>query len=175
MKRIIFFLSIIAVLLISCNEDDPIEVRTSLPITIAVEVPEPAINDQESGQTEYSFTASQCYHLSDNKDVKDYLDNMKYIDHKGYSIEITGLEDGEVIKDIVFSVEDKNKFEAFENVTKDDYGTRRTNDEIGYAVIHNVLLSEKQLTITVTGTTNKAPMDFDVDIQFEIGVLTDEI
>ena len=175
MKRIYFSLFIISVFLFSCKDDDTIEISTSIPIPIAVQVSESAVSHQESGQEEYSFTASQTYHLSDNEDVKNYLDHMNYIEFKEQSFGISGLEDGEVIKYIELSAGDDNNFITFENVTNSNYGTEGSYGFLGHGLIGNILLTDKEITVTVSGTTNKAPMDFDIDLVFRIAVHTEEI
>jgi len=173
MKRIYFSLFIISVFLFSCKDDDTIEIRTSLPITVSVNVTEPT--DQEAGQSEYSFETSQTYSLSNNDDVKEYLDNLKHISTKGYSGEITGLEDGEMINHIQISVADGSKLIVRENITNVDPGTQLPNNTGAYGIIGEELQSEKQITVTVTGTTNKAPMDFDVIVTLQIEVVAEEI
>lgn len=173
MKRIYFLLFIIPVFLISCDKEDDIQIKTTLPLTLSVEVREQSAVNQMSGQAKYSFTASKTYYLSDNQEVKDYLSNMNYIANKGHSMGVTGLADGDTINNIVISVKEGTGLMAFESVTSTNTGTSVPVDE--YANFGDILLSEKQITVTVTGTTSKAPMDFDVHVALQIEVYADEL
>ncbi len=173
MKRIYILLFIVPLFLIACDKDDDIVIKTSLPITIPVEVNEASAINQKSVQAGYSFTTSETYYLKDNEDVKDYLSNMKYISSKGHSKEITGLEDGDIIKDIEISLTGGDVIMASENITNSDPGTTLPNE--GYATFGDILLSEKQITVTVTGSTNKIPMDFNVNVILNIEVIAEEL
>lgn len=162
---IILFLTI-PFFLFSCDDDDTVKIQTNIPFAFSVDVDESSIVDPESNQPEYSFTATDTYYLNDNEDLKDYLNNLIYIEGKEYSLTFNGLEGEEIINTIELSTEEDMTMK-FDNITSSYSGNPLPFG--GYIILGNNLLINKQLTITISGTTNTAPMDFDLDLilQFE--------
>jgi len=173
MKRIYLLLFIISIFLYSCNDDD-MEIKTNIPISLPINVNEASATNQDTGQPEYSFTASETYRLSDNEDVSEYLDDMKYIAYKGHSVGVNGLADGDTVRNIEVLVGDESVLTTLENVTNSDPGTIVSGGLASYATIGDILLAEKQITISVNGTTEKAPIDFTIDLSLQIAVFVDE-
>lgn len=172
MKQNCILLLIFSLFLFSCDNDDPVVIETNLPVTIPIQVSESSATDTESGQTEYAFTGSETYYLSDNDDLKGQIDDITYISSKGWSTEVTGLAEGDTINVVTTSIGDDNELSTVENVTNPLTGTAFPS---GYATFGVVLMEEKQVTVTVEGTTNKAPMNFDVNFELFIeAVLADE-
>ena len=97
---------------------------------------------------------------------------MKYISYKGHSGGISGLADGDTIKTEIV-VGDETVLWSFEGITSSSPGKQLQNGNVAYATIGDILLSEKQLTVNVTGTTNKAPMNFNIDLSLQITVFVE--
>lgn len=169
MKQNYILLLIMALFLFSCDNDDTVTFETNLPGTVPIEVSESSAIKQESGKTKYSFTASKTYSLDHNDDLKEYMDNITYIFSIGFSAQITGLADGDTIHDVTVSI-GESKVE----ITQPKSANPLENGGFVYAVFGKELMEEKQVTVTVEGTTNKAPMNFDVNMDLLIEVTADK-
>lgn len=172
MKRIYLLLFIIPAFLSSCDDDDPVIVETNLPLTLSFEVSEASAIEHESGRTDYAFTGSETYYLSDNDDLKDNLDDITYILGKFVNYGISGLSEGDSINYLMVSVE-----ESIVSINMPDSLSITRNGMFGggYQAFGETLMEEKQITVTVEGTTRKAPMNFDVNLELLIeAVLADE-
>lgn len=172
MKQNYILLLIFTLFLFSCDKDDTVVIETSLPLTLSFEVSEASAIEHESGRTDYAFTGSETYYLNDNDDLKNNLDDITYILGKFVNYGISGLSEGDSINYLVVSVE-----ESTVKINMPDSITFTNNGMFGggYAAFGEALMKDKQITVTVEGTTRKAPMNFDVNLELLIGaVLTDE-
>lgn len=169
MKQNYILLLILSLFLFSCDNDDTVTFETKLPGIVPVKVSESSAIKQESGKTKYSFTASKTYYLEGNDDLKDYKDNITYILSKGFSAQITGLAKGDTINNVSVSVG-----ESTVEITQPKSANPLENGGFTYAVFGEKLMKEKQVTVTVAGTTNKAPMNFDVNMDLLIEVTADK-
>lgn len=171
MKQIYILLLIVPFFLFSCDkDDDTVDVLTNLETTIPVHVVQPSEATQKSGLSEYVFSATKTYYLKDNADVVNYLDDLETVVLKYFTFEITGLEDDEIINSLEVSVDGGDLLVARENITNAGYGTELPHNVGVYGTVGDVLQSEQQITITVSGTTNMAPMDFDVKLMLQVDV-----
>lgn len=163
MKKNYIFLLIAPLFLFSCDNDDTLTIETNLPVTVSVEASEQPVTDQKSGKKEYPFTASETYYLSDNVDLKNYMDNITYIFSKGFSAETSGLAAGDTINNVTISIG-----ESIVNISQLESASPLAQKGFTYASFGKVLMDEKQVTVTVEGTANKASMNFDVNMELLI-------
>lgn len=163
MKQNYILLLIASFFLFSCDNEDTLTIETNLPVTVSVEVSEQSVTDQKSGKTEYPFTASETYYLRDNDDLKNYMDNITYIFSKGFSAETTGLAEGDTINDVTISIG-----ESIVNISQPESASPLAQKGFVYATFGKILMEEKQVTVTVEGTANKASMNFDVNMELLI-------
>lgn len=172
MKQNYILLLIFSLFLFSCDNDDQVVIETSLPLTVPIEVSEASATEHESGRTDYAFTASGTYYLSDNDDLKDKLDDITHIQGKFINYGISGLAEGDTINYLIVS-----DGESAAEINMPDSLTFTTNGMFGggYAAFGEALMEDKQITVTVEGTTRKAPMNFDINLELLIdAVLADE-
>lgn len=172
MKQNYILLLIVPFFLFSCDKDDTVTVETNLPLTVSFEISEASAIEHESGRTDYAFTGSGTYYLNDNDDLKDNLEDITYILGKFVDFGISGLADGDSINYLTISIKE-NMLE----INTPDSLTITSNGMIGgaYLGFGEALMEEKQVTVTVEGTTRKAPMNFDVTLDLLIeAVLADE-
>ena len=172
MKQNSILLLIFSLFLFSCDNDDPVVIETSLPLTIPIEVTEASATEHESGRTDYAFTGSGTYYLSDNADLKDYLEDITHVQGKFVDFGLSGLAEGDSINYLTISVEDdRMEINAPDSITF----TRNGMLGGGYMAFGETLTEEKEVTVTLEGTTRKAPMNFDVNLELLIdAVLADE-
>ncbi|WP_319591277.1 hypothetical protein [uncultured Draconibacterium sp.] len=172
MKQNSILLLIFSLFLFSCDNDDPVVIETNLPLTVPIEVSEASAIEHESGRTDYAFTASGTYYLSDNDDLKDNLDDITSIFGKSVDIGLSGLAEGDTINHLIVSVG-----ESTVQMNMEDWITFTNNGMFGggYMTLGEALMEDKQITVTVEGTTRKAPMNFNVIFELLIdAALADE-
>lgn len=172
MKQNYILLLIFTLFLFSCDKDDTVTVETNLPLTLSFEVSEASAIEHESGRTDYAFTGSETYYLNDNDDLKDNLDDITYIFGKFVNYGISGLSEGDSINYLMVSVG-----ESSVGINMPDSITFTSNGMFGggYFGFEETLMEERQVTVTVEGTTRKAPMSFDVNLELLIeAVLADK-
>lgn len=163
MKQNYILLLIVPFFLFSCDNDDTLTIETNLPVTVSVDVSEQSVTDQKSGKTVYPFTASETYYLSDNVDLKNYMNNITYIFSKGFSAQTTSLAIGDTINNVTISIG-----ESIVNISQRESASPLVQKGFTYASFGKVLMEEKQVTVTVEGTANKASMNFDVNMELLI-------
>ena len=174
MKKLLLLLFIAPALLFSCDKIDEantVDFDTTVSMEIPVSVAAPTAIVQKSAEADHPFSESKTYSLSSNADIKDYLNKLQSIDIEDFAIMFTGLGEGEVINKLDISVPDVGILVTFTNVSNAD--TSPTPSAIFYPIIQqagNKLNATKSLTIMVSGTTNTAPMDFSVNMDFDLHV-----
>lgn len=178
MKNTFLLLLIIPALLFSCDKIDEIntiDFDTTLSTAIPVAVVETSAMSAKSAETEYSFSQSQTTKLSDINEISDYLNKLKSIDINDLEIVFSNLGEGEVISTIDISVTGAGMLVSLTNISL----TNNTqNPDVNSAVLlqaASILSSTKEIEITVSGTTNTAPMAFVVNMNFDCHIEAEAI
>ncbi|WP_346855767.1 hypothetical protein [uncultured Draconibacterium sp.] len=166
MKQICILLSFISVFLYSCKDDDTTLIKTELPFTFSVNVSESSVVNSDSDNPEYSFSSSKTYNLSDNIDLKDYLEQMNSIYCPFFEIELSGLNEGENVNTVTIAANESNATITTSNFSISESGASSLMG--GYAGFGKESFSDNKITVTVSGTTNKAPMDFNINLTLQI-------
>jgi hypothetical protein len=142
---------------------------TTLRMEIPVEVVD-TTTTEKSTNASYSFSVSQTESLESNEKIQDYLDLLKLIEVTDVDIDFSGLVNEQVIETIELSIENVGTIATIENVSASN---PTHHPEINSSVlinIANLLYHEKKLKMTVSGTTNAAPMNFVVDTSFDLHI-----
>lgn len=173
MKQICILLFIIPLFFFSCNDDDDEIIKTELPCTFSLSVDESSVVNPEAAQLEYSFSATETYSLSENEDLKDYLDRINNISALNFEFGIAGLEDGENINKVEITAKGSDALLTIGSPTISETGESwPVGGYIGYG---EDVFSDNQITLTVNGTTNSAPMDFDLNILLQLEATAEEL
>ena len=173
MKTKISLLLLVLITSFSCSELDKLtefnvteDFSTSVGVSIA-----------DNAGLEASVNESSTIDIAENEDIKDNLDLIESVTINALTYEISNFSgtDGATITeasisfgDISISVADINLGEADTNNT---VFTISDSDKIGN--IANVLKSNNQLTVTVTGTISSTPASFDVVVNLDATVKID--
>ena len=173
MKRIFYLVFILLITLTSCK-NDAYEIKTDFPLNIPITI-EPDATEQTSEESGYPFAVEKTIFLTDNDDVKDHLCNMVFAYFTGYSFNADGLEDGEILDTLKVTTIEGHEILAYKNYDNSGGGTDISLPSGAYSAIGNILLTEKKLTMTIHGTTNKASMDFDINLNLSIKVRAEEL
>lgn len=167
MKRYfsITLFSVFVLLLFSCEkikDASTVDFDTTMSVNIPVNVEAPTASLKKSAELNYSFSESHTESLQDNPDVSEYLNLLKSVDIKDLEIVFSGLQNTQTIETIDISVEGVGTIATITNVTT---ANLVHSPEISDALLSQVaakLYSTKQITITVSGSANEAPMTFNV-------------
>lgn len=125
--------------------------------------------------TEYSFTTSETTSLDENPQIAQYRSKLKSINIDNLKIDFTHLQAGEEIKTISFSVSSVGVIATLNNITSSNAKHTPSIESAKLKQVADQLNNSKQITITLKGTSNKAPMNFitnmDFDLKIKAGVL----
>lgn len=173
MKRFLTFTLFISIVLAfsSCKkikEAAYVDINTTLTAEIPVAVD--TTTTEKSALVGYSFSESHTESLEENNKVKDYLDLLKRIEVNEVNIEISGLVGDQLIESIAFEVENVGTIATLENVSPSNSDFTPDINPSVLVQIANELYYTKQLSVTVSGTTNKVPMNFVVATYFDLHI-----
>lgn len=170
MKRISLLLFIIPALMFSCDkvEDaNTIDFDATLSLDIPVAVAEPVAMLEKSTQADFEFEESATTSLADIDDISDYLSKIKSIDIEELEIVFTNLGSSEEINEIDISVVGVGVLATITGITSSNNIHKPTIDQAKLTQAAVILNNTKAITVTVSGATNDAPMDFTVNMDFD--------
>ncbi len=178
MKNTFLLLLLVSTLLFSCDKIDEIntiEFDTTLSMDIPVAVVGTTALLNKSAQAEFSFSQSQTTRLSDIEEVSDYLNKLKSIAINDVEIAISNLGADEVINTIDISVTGAGTLVTLTDISA---ANNVQSPDIDSAVLMqavSILNSTKEIEVTVSGTTNTAPMSFIVNMDFDCHIEAEAI
>jgi len=170
MKNIYFVLLVFALSLFSCDkiEDaNTIEFDTTLSMNIPVAVVETNASIQKSASADFAFSETQTTKLSDISEIADYLNKLKSIDINELELVIGNLGEGELVKTLDVSVDNVGILVSLTDISRENNTFKPSVDNAKLIQAASILNSTKEITITVSGTTNTAPVDFVVNMDFD--------
>jgi len=170
MKRITLLLFLVPALLFSCSlfEDaNTIDLYPTLSVDIPVAVSNMGAMLEKSTQADFQFSQSATASLAEVSEVSDYLNKIKSIDINNLKIIFTNLGPNEEIKSIDISVTGVGILATITNVSSANHTHTPTVDSAKLMQAANILNSTKAITVTVSGATNAAPMNFTVNMHFD--------
>jgi len=170
MKRISLLLFLVPALLFSCSlfeEANTIDLYPTLSVDIPVAVAEPVAMLEKSIEADFQFAQSATASLSEISEISEYLNKVKSIDINNLKIVFNSLGVGEEIKSIDVSVTGVGVLASLANVSSANKTHTPTIDSAKLMQVATILNSTKAITVTVSGITNIAPMDFTVNMDFD--------
>jgi hypothetical protein len=176
MKNKFFILAANVLVLFSCSaikEAITVPVNTSLSVDVplSVNVTKSAGLSDKAG-TIYSFSAEKVLQVADNVDVKSYINKLKSVDLKGVTVNIVTLNGTEEVLTLDVSVSgingpifSKTNITATNNNPFSPVIAATVQTQIN--LVAAKILADRQLTITVSGTTNAAPLSLTAKLAFD--------
>lgn len=176
MKLKLLFLSITILLLSSC---DSIKEAITVPITTTLKVDVPlnvsvtkSLNLNNKAGAVYNFTADKVLEISANVDMSNYINKIKSVDLKGVTISIVTLNGTEEVLTLDVSVSgvsgpvfSKTNITATTNNPFSPVITPAIQAQLD--LVETKLVADRKLTITVSGTTNTAPLTLTAKLAFD--------
>jgi len=168
MRRFFFLLSILYALtgLSSC---DTTEVSTTtLSVKVAVEVTDTISVATNSETASYIFSQSLTESLGRNQNVNLDPNSLKSMNVEDFFVKFIGIQNNQSIDTVKVSVEGVGPITTLENIASSILAKQPELNSLILVQIGNILRSEQQLTVSVSGTTRNAPMSFVVETYFVI-------
>ncbi len=126
--------------------------------------------NQTEAENAIVFNKSQTLSLSDNTDIKPYLDKVKEIDLNSLVVTVTGLSADQTINSVALDVTGVGNVFTQTNITS-------TNNSFTPAIATGVLgqvstklLNEQMVTLTLSGNAS-GPMNITVSLNFGVDVV----
>lgn len=172
MKTKIFFVILMAAVLTSCDNIKDLfttDVETTLELSVPVSVTTSGTGmalKSADGTAAYAFTKTGTLSLDDNDDVADYIDKVKEVNVSAIDASVLGLSAGQTIQTMTVSVNSVGTILTLTNITSSSIITPNISETL-LDQIGTQLENDLAITVTVTGTTNVAPMNFTLELAFD--------
>jgi hypothetical protein len=161
---------LMSLLIFNSCESTTVDFDTNLKTTIVAEVDAPQTVAIELKATAgYPFSASQKLHIQDNSKVNDYIDRLKEMNVKSITATFTGIEEGETLTELNISIESVALDVTLQNVTEGQSITLDVSATVLNA-ISDLLIEEKEITISISGYSTFAPMTFNTLMDFAVTI-----
>jgi len=176
MKKSLLFSGIALLLLFSCEaikEAITVPVNTNLTVNVpfSVNVTKSAGTDNKAATT-YNFSASKVLEVGDNVDMKAYINKLKSVDLKGITVTIATLNGTEevltldvAVSGVSGSLFSKTNITATGNNPFSPVITQAMQSQLD--LVETKVIAERKITITVSGTTNAAPLSLNAQLAFD--------
>jgi hypothetical protein len=117
------------------------------------------------------FSKSEVLSLKNNPDIKPYLSNIKKTEIISVTVDIFGLGEGQVVKNLALDVKDVGTIARIEgDVTFMFIAYAPVIDFDKLALASTKLKKEKEITLIVHGTAN-VPLSFNIQMRFPVDVV----
>jgi len=116
------------------------------------------------------FNKSQTLSLSDNTDIKPYLDKVKEIDLNSLVVTVTGLTAGQTINSVALDVTGVGNVFTQTNITSTNNSFTPTLATGVLGQVSTKLLNDKMITLTLSGNVS-GPMNITVSLNFGVEVV----
>lgn len=173
MKKLLLLLLIAPMLFFSCDKIDELNTVTfdetlSLDIPVSVAAQSAIV---VKSTAEHTFSETETASLSDIPEIKDYLSKIEEIEVNSVNLIFGGLSsDEEIIKvDFFTSLSGTTPIATLENITSSNntFSIPKAN----LVAVGTLLSNTKAVSITVSGTTSKSPMDFTVQMDIDTHII----
>lgn len=169
MKSRILLAILIMIVLVSCDELLSLTIDTELTMDLPISVTESTALLKSGSTSSYTFSKSDTIYLNDDDDVADHIEKIKSVSVKDVDVSIFNLSEGEVIETLEVIIPGVGTLLTINNITESGVITPTIEQE----VLENAgqkILDDLQLSATVNGTSNYAPMQFNVELAFILAV-----
>lgn len=171
MKAKIVFIVLIATFLVSCDAikdlfSTDIETTLEMSVPVSVTANPIALKSADGILTSYPFSKTGTLALDENDDAAEYIDRIKEVNINSIDAAVLGLTSGQVIETLTLSVTGIGTILTLSNITS----TSVITPNVSQAILDQIgakLKSDLAITATVAGTSNYAPMNFSLNLEFD--------
>lgn len=172
MKQFYLLLFLLPIFVVSCDkikDANTIDLNTSIEMVMGVNVENPSAVLVKSA-ADFAFSESATASLYDSPEIVDYLDKIKTIEVENIEVEFMWLDPNVIINTITLSVSGVGDIVTLTDVSA---ANAIHNPTISSSVLNQVaakLENEWSITATVAGTTNTAPVWFEMYVTYDLKV-----
>lgn len=149
----------------------PISTQLKADVPIVIVTPGAAKSGNQAGaESAIVFSKSQDLSLSDNTDIKPYLDKIKEVDLTTLAVTITGLSAGQTINSVALDVTGVGNVFTQTNITSTNNTFTPTLTTGILDLVSAKLLKDKLVTLTLSGNAS-GPMTITVSLNFGVEVV----
>ncbi len=116
----------------------------------------------------YAFSQSRTESLEENQNVNVNLNSLKSMNVEDFYVKFIGIQNNQSIDTVKVSVEGVGPITTLEDIASSMLAKQPEINSSILVQIGNILKSEQQLTVSVSGITTNAPMSFVVETYFVI-------
>ena len=176
MKNNLLLLTISTLILCSCSEIKdaitvPITTTLSVDVPLTVSITKSGSLNDKAG-TVYNFSAEKILEVASNVDMTSYINKIKSVDLRSVSISIAPLSGSEevltlnvFVTGITGSVFSKTNITATTNNPFFPVITPAIQTQMN--LVEAKIITDRKITITVSGTTNTAPLNLTAKLAFD--------
>lgn len=150
----------------------PVNTSLQVDIPISVSVTKSGQLTDKAGTTTYSFSAEKVLQVSENMDMTSYINKIKSVDLKAVSIAIGGLKGSEEVLTLDVAVSgisgpifSQSNITATNNNPFSPSVTGALQTQLD--LLEPKVVADRKLTITISGTTNAAPLTLTAKLSFD--------
>ncbi len=149
----------------------PISTQLKADVPLVIVTPGAAKSGNQTGaESAIAFNKSQTLSLSDNTDIKPYLDKVKEIDLNSLVVTVTGLTAGQTINSVALDVTGVGNVFTQTNITSTNNTFTPTLATGVLGQVSTKLLNDKMITLTLSGNVS-GPMNITVSLNFGVEVV----
>ncbi|MCE1199385.1 MAG: hypothetical protein LWW85_10490 [Marinilabiliales bacterium] len=164
-----------SVLLFSCSaikEAITVPVNTTLKVDMPFTVSVTKSASLDKAGTTYSFTSTKVLQVSDNTDMTAYINKIKAVDLRAVTVTMQGLTGTQQVLTLDISVSGVNgpvfSIANISSTSNNPFSPTITSTvQSQLDLVAAKLVSDRQLTLTISGTTNDAPMSLTAQLAFD--------
>jgi|GEM_PF-1182799 len=176
MKKTHLLFGLLLLTLASCSA---IKDAITVPVTTSLQVDVPisvvvtkSANLNDKAGTIYNFTATKVLQVADNVDMTSYINKIKSVDLRGVSVTIATLTGTDQVLTLDLSVSGiTGTLFSVTNIgatlNNPFTPTITTDVQAQLNQVEAKIVSDRALTITITGTTNNAPLSLTAKLAFD--------
>lgn len=172
MKTRLFLSLTLIIALTGCElikDKATIPISTQLKADIPLVIVTPGTKSAEA-ETAIVFNKSKDLALSDNTDIKPYLEKIKEVDLNSLVVTVTGLTAGQTINSVALDVTGVGNVFTQTNITSTNNSFTPTIATGMLEQVSTKLLNDKMITLTLSGNVS-GPMNITVSLNFGVEVV----
>jgi hypothetical protein len=148
----------------------PISTQLKADVPLVIVTPGTKSGNEAGAENAIVFNKSQTLSLTDNTDIKPYLDKIKEIDLNSLVVTVTGLTAGQTINSVALDVTGVGNVFTQTNITSTNNSFTPTLATGVLGQVSTKLLNDKMITLTLSGNVS-GPMNITVSLNFGVDVV----
>lgn len=171
MKSKLLLIAIAVIGLTSCEDLTTIDVETTLSKTLTTEVEKEdltGILSIKATKTDgFPFYETDVINLSENKDLKDKLDDINEMEVYNVRCKLNGIPEGEIIQELTVFSATAGLSVSLTNLTENNSTLELNVSPEVLRALGEKLLQYNEIEVGISGSSSYAPMTLSVELNFD--------